>query len=80
VETSWHQLVAEVTEMSPTAQLVASGHVHSHCRPDVEVAVALAIGKSIWGGEVEPRGGWLKAARAALACLRDLSVARGLRP
>jgi hypothetical protein len=35
----------------------------------VDMAVALAIGRSIWGGEVEPRGGWLKAARAALACL-----------
>ena len=33
----------------------------------LEQAVALAIGRSIWGGDVEPRGGWLKAARAAIA-------------
>ena len=34
---------------------------------DLERCVALAIGRSIWGSEVEPRGGWLKAAQAAIA-------------
>ena len=33
---------------------------------DLERSVALAIGRVIWGGEVVPRGQWLRAARAAL--------------
>ena len=33
--------------------------------------VAAAIGKSIWGGEVVPQGGRGKAARAAIAAMRE---------
>ena len=33
--------------------------------------VALAIGRVCWGGEVEPKGNWLKAADAAIAALRE---------
>jgi hypothetical protein len=34
-----------------------------------EIAVAKAIGRAIWGSDVEPRGGWLKAARAAIKAM-----------
>tara|TARA_S200002703_G_C3755982_1_gene232588 strand:+ start:504 stop:884 length:381 start_codon:yes stop_codon:yes gene_type:complete len=41
-------------------------------------AVARAIGRTVWGSEVEPKGNWLEAGQAAITAYREHLEAEGM--